>query len=147
MRGREPASRGRALRRASTRRVSRSGSSARSRRRCRTAPRDGRPLGDRRQFPLRAEGGGLRGHTPGRIRLPPGFDPGFLTEIALRGGRGPELLDARRFAAFARDAVRLWTGGGAARHLAGAVLAARREVFDLAGRFDERFPFEYEETE
>jgi hypothetical protein len=27
------------------------------------------------------------------------------------------------------------------------VLAARRDVFDRVGRFDERFPFEYEETE
>jgi hypothetical protein len=27
------------------------------------------------------------------------------------------------------------------------VLAARRDVFDAAGRFDERYPFEYEETE
>ena len=61
-------------------------------------------------------------------------------------GRWPR-LDRRRFASFARDAVRLWTRGGRARHLSGAVLAARRDAFDRAGRFDERFPFEYEETE
>lgn len=83
----------------------------------------------------------------GRVLLPPGFDPGFLAEMSLlRSGRSPA-RDARRFAAFARDAVRLWTRGGRARHLTGAVLAARRDVFDRAGRFDERFPFEYEETE
>jgi N-acetylglucosaminyl-diphospho-decaprenol L-rhamnosyltransferase len=89
----------------------------------------------------------LEWDSAGRVLLPPGFDPGFLTEIALRGRAGSELRDARRFAAFAREAVRLWTDGGAARHLAGAVLASRRDVFDIAGRFDERFPFEYEETE
>ena len=82
-----------------------------------------------------------------RLLLPPGFDPGFLMEIALRGGGGSDGRDGRRFAAFARDALRLWTAGGVARHLSGAVLAVRREVFDDAGRFDERFPFEYEETE
>ncbi|HYK42662.1 MAG TPA: glycosyltransferase [Thermoanaerobaculia bacterium] len=89
----------------------------------------------------------LEWDAAGRLLLPPGFDPGFLTEIALRRGTGSGARDARRFAAFARDSVRLWTAGGAARHLAGTVLASRRDVFDRAGRFDERFPFEYEETE
>jgi GT2 family glycosyltransferase len=83
----------------------------------------------------------------GRVLLPPGFSPGFLEELALlsppRAGRG----DLRRFAAFAREAIALWTRGGSARHLSGAVLAARRDAFDRAGRFDERFSFEYEETE
>jgi GT2 family glycosyltransferase len=83
----------------------------------------------------------------GRVLLPPGFSPGFVEELALlsppRAGRG----DVRRFAAFAREAVALWTRGGSARHLSGAVLAARRDAFDRAGRFDERFSFEYEETE
>ena len=39
-------------------------------------------------------------------------------------------------------------GAGRARlAFVGAVLAVRRDIFDAAGRFDERFPFEYEETE
>ena len=82
-----------------------------------------------------------------RLRLPPGFAPGLFRDFAqLRAGRLP-VLDDRRFASFARATLRLWERGGRARHLSGAVLAARREVFDVAGRFDERFPFEYEETE
>jgi GT2 family glycosyltransferase len=83
----------------------------------------------------------------GRIRLPPGWAPGFFSDLAqLSAGRRPA-RDAARFAAFARRALRLWESGGAVGNLAGAVLAARREVFDRVGRFDERFPFEYEETE
>jgi len=83
----------------------------------------------------------------GRLKLPPGFAPGFLRDLAqLTAGRS-SARDDRRFAAFAREALRLWRVGGSARHLSGAVLAARRAIFDRAGRFDERFPFEYEETE
>ncbi len=83
----------------------------------------------------------------GRLWLPPGDPPGFLSELArLSAGRWPA-LDDRLFAAFAREALRLWRSGGPARHLIGAVLASRREVFDLVGRFDERLPFEFEETE
>ena len=82
-----------------------------------------------------------------RILLPPGDPTGFFRELSrLTAGRWPR-LDERRFAAFARECVRLWTKGGAARQLVGVVLAARRDVFDRIGRFDERFPFEYEETE
>jgi len=82
-----------------------------------------------------------------RVKLPPGYAPGFLTDLAqLLGGRS-RALDDSRFARFARSATRLWERGGTAKQLAGAVLAARRDVFDAAGRFDERYPFEYEETE
>ena len=82
-----------------------------------------------------------------RLRLPPGFPPGFLSDLAqLSAGRSPA-RDAVRFAAFARETLALWDRGGNARHLAGAVLAVRRRVLDAVGRFDERFPFEYEETE
>ena len=56
-------------------------------------------------------------------------------------------LGVRHFAPFARRSLELWTRGGDARHLPGAVLAARRDVFEAVGRFDERFLFEYEETE
>jgi N-acetylglucosaminyl-diphospho-decaprenol L-rhamnosyltransferase len=82
-----------------------------------------------------------------RVRLPPGWAPGFRSDLAQlsapRSSRGEE----ERFAAYARKTVALWEKGGDAPHLAGAVLAAHRETFDRAGRFDERFPFEYEETE
>jgi len=82
-----------------------------------------------------------------RLRLPPGWAPGFRSELAqLSAGRHPS-RDRRRFASTARVTVRLWAEGGTTRHLSGAVLAVRREVFDRVGRFDERFPFEYEETE
>lgn len=82
-----------------------------------------------------------------RVRLPPGHAPGLFRDAAqLLSGLFPA-LDRRRFASFASEAMRLWERGGRARHLSGAVLAARRDVFDAAGRFDEAFPFEYEETE
>lgn len=83
----------------------------------------------------------------GRLRMPAGFAPGFLRDLLqLCAGRLPA-LDRRRFAAAARESLRLWEHGGEVRHLTGAVLAARRDVFDRAGRFDERFLFEYEESE
>ena len=82
-----------------------------------------------------------------RLRLPIGWGSGFRSDLAqLSSGRDPS-RDRRRFAAAAREAVRLWQSGGPVGHLSGAVLAVRREVFDRVGRFDERFPFEYEETE
>jgi len=85
--------------------------------------------------------------SEGRLRLPPGYAPGLFRDGAqLLSGLFPA-LDRRRFAAFARETLRLLESGGRARHLSGAVLAARRDVFDAVGRFDERFPFEYEETE
>ena len=83
----------------------------------------------------------------GRLRLPAGFPAGFLRDLAqVSAGRFPG-LDRARFSSFARRQVALWERGGDARHLVGVVLAARRDVFDRVGRFDERFPFEYEETE
>jgi GT2 family glycosyltransferase len=82
-----------------------------------------------------------------RLRLPPGFPTGFRSDLAqLSAGRSPK-RDAARFAAFARETLTLWQRGGDAQHLTGAVLAVHRRVFDAVGRFDERFPFEYEETE
>ncbi|MEX0879238.1 MAG: glycosyltransferase [Thermoanaerobaculia bacterium] len=72
----------------------------------------------------------------GRLLLPADAATGFWGE-----------LGARRFAPFARRTLDLWERGGDAKHLVGAVLAARRDVFDRVGRFDERFLFEYEETE
>jgi N-acetylglucosaminyl-diphospho-decaprenol L-rhamnosyltransferase len=83
----------------------------------------------------------------GRLWLPAGDPPGFLKELLRPAGARWPALDRGQFAAFARATLRLWQSGGRARHLVGAVLAARREVFDRVGRFDERFPFEYEETE
>ena len=71
-----------------------------------------------------------------RLRLPADSAAGFFGELGLR-----------HFAPFARRTLHLWERGGNARHLPGAVLAARRDVFESAGRFDERFLFEYEETE
>jgi hypothetical protein len=56
-------------------------------------------------------------------------------------------LGLTRFAPFARRTLALWERGGEARRLVGAVLAARREVFDRVGGFDEKYPFEYEETD
>lgn len=83
----------------------------------------------------------------GKLKLPPDSATGFWGALAERNcGRFPA-LDARRFAAFARRTLALWERGGDARHLAGAVLATRRDVIDRAGAFDERFLFEYEETE
>jgi GT2 family glycosyltransferase len=83
----------------------------------------------------------------GRVKLPPGYAPGFLTDLAQRlAGRWPA-LDDRRFRSWARETLELWKKGGPARHLAGAVLAVRRNVFERVGVFDESFPFEYEETE
>ncbi|HEX9688692.1 MAG TPA: glycosyltransferase [Thermoanaerobaculia bacterium] len=80
-----------------------------------------------------------------RLRLPPGWSPGFLSDLAqLSTGRSRHDV---RFASFARETLRLWERGGSTSHLSGAVLAVRRDVFDRVGRFDTRFPFEFEETE
>jgi N-acetylglucosaminyl-diphospho-decaprenol L-rhamnosyltransferase len=83
----------------------------------------------------------------GRIRLPADSARGFLDELAERRAGARSRADGRRFASFARRTLRLWERGGQARHLVGAVLATRREVLERVGDFDERFLFEYEETE
>jgi len=70
------------------------------------------------------------------LRLPADSHTGFFGELGVG-----------RFAPFARRTLALWERGGDAPHLVGAVLAVRRDVFDRIGRFDERFLFEYEETE
>lgn len=72
----------------------------------------------------------------GSLRLPADPPSGLAAEL----GR-------TRFAPFARRTLELWERGGDARRLVGAVLAVRREVFDRVGVFDERYPFEYEETD
>ncbi len=78
-----------------------------------------------------------------RILLPTGWGSGFRRDLAafLRPG-----ADAR-FARHARRQWRLWTKGGETDYLVGSMLLTRRDVVDRIGRFDERFPFEYEETE
>jgi GT2 family glycosyltransferase len=83
----------------------------------------------------------------GSLRLPAELPTGFWNALAARLAGRFAGLDARRFAAFARRTVRLWESGGEARQLVGAVLATRREVVDRVGAFDERFLFEYEETD
>jgi N-acetylglucosaminyl-diphospho-decaprenol L-rhamnosyltransferase len=81
-----------------------------------------------------------------RIRLPAGYPASFGRDLLqILGRRLPGW--ERRFAAFARRSMRLWSDGGVTEHLSGAVLGVRRGVFDRIGRFDERFPFEHEETE
>ena len=83
--------------------------------------------------------------SAGRILLPTGFGAGFGRDLGQAfGNRGGA---ARRFAGRAREEWRLWTEGGETDYLAGSILATRREVLDRVGRFDERFPFEFEETE
>jgi hypothetical protein len=78
-----------------------------------------------------------------RLRLPTGFGCRFLRDLGLAAGRS----DDARFARHARFQWRLWTEGGDAENLVGSVLLTRRDVVDGVGRFDERYPFEYEETE
>ena len=82
-----------------------------------------------------------------RVRMPPGYAPGFLRDLLQLSAGRVRALDRRRFAATARETLRFWESGGDVEHLTGAVLAARRETFDRAGRFDEAFLFEYEESE
>ena len=82
-----------------------------------------------------------------KLRLPPGWAPGLRSDLAQLGSRGAGRREVKRFASYATRVLELWRDGGDTAHLAGAVLAARRETFDRVGRLDERFPFEYEETE
>jgi GT2 family glycosyltransferase len=81
----------------------------------------------------------------GRLLLPSGFGAGFARDLSqAAGGRwGAD----RRFARHAVRQWRLWREGGETDYLTGSLLVVRRDVVDRVGRFDERFPFEYEETE
>ena len=85
--------------------------------------------------------------SEGRLKLPAELPRGFWSTLAERHTGCFAALDERRFAAFARRTLALWEAGGDAKHLVGAVLATRRDVVDKVGAFDERFLFEYEETE
>jgi GT2 family glycosyltransferase len=78
-----------------------------------------------------------------RIFLPTGYGSGFFRDLASSFRTGADA----RFARHARRQWRLWTGGGETDYLVGSVLLTRRDVVDRVGRFDESFPFEYEETE
>jgi GT2 family glycosyltransferase len=83
----------------------------------------------------------------GRIRLPAELPFGFAGDLGqISAGAWPR-RDEARFARFARRTLSLWERGGDAEHVVGVVLATRKDVCDRVGRFDERFPFEYEETE
>jgi len=81
----------------------------------------------------------------GRILLPSGFGAGFARDLAQAAGNGRGA--DRRFSRHAARQWRLWHEGGETDDLTGSLLATRREVVDRVGRLDERFPFEYEETE
>ena len=83
----------------------------------------------------------------GRLKLPADSAMGFWGELAESYGGRFAALDEWRFAGFARRTLCLWERGGVAVHLVGAVLATRRDVMERVGAFDERFLFEYEETE
>jgi GT2 family glycosyltransferase len=82
-----------------------------------------------------------------RVFLPTGLGSSFLLDWRqARSGR-PGAFERRRFARRARGQWALWQNGGATRYLAGSILMTRADVLEEAGKFDESFPFEYEETE
>jgi len=81
-----------------------------------------------------------------RIHLPSGFGSGFIRDLR-QMGVFPARGEARRFARWARMQWTLWHSGGEAGNLVGSIVATRRAILDRVGRFDERFEFEYEETE
>jgi N-acetylglucosaminyl-diphospho-decaprenol L-rhamnosyltransferase len=82
-----------------------------------------------------------------RIHLPSGFAAGFWRDVRQQRAQGGGRAESRRFARWAREQWRIWRRGGEVPHLTGSILATRLDVLHRAGRFDERFAFEYEETE
>ena len=82
-----------------------------------------------------------------RIRLPTGFGSGLVRDLLQSRGTSPRFRETERFAREAVRQWRLWEAGGDAEYLTGSILMTRLNVLDRVGRFDERFPFEYEETE
>jgi GT2 family glycosyltransferase len=81
------------------------------------------------------------------VFLPSGLGAGFRRDWLQTRSRGRGAAESRRFARFASRQWRLWSVGGEVEWLTGSILLTRRDVLERAGRFDERYGHEYEETE